>query len=711
MTHASGDSPESLHSSARHRNHKQPPDFPTGVAKSQASFPSNSGHGSRRSSPPASAKAQGISEIRITTIPRQKDTGVSIALAGVSMVLPVSIAAYLLTGATNTMGSEATDWPLSFMALTEADKKLRRPILDRYANYTLLATLLLILGIGLARFAARTVWQTQKMVGRNTNSASSHRENYYLLGGPTSPKIESGSLTGWRLRLSKVQWWLGGDITISGQNWGQRDIWVGGALWSAILAFLSVYETQGDYLHLTKRLGVVAVGQMPLQYVLTLKYLNPVAHILGTSHEELNRWHRLLGRIVYGWMALHAVFYTNFFYWAGTMSTKPFTFVVLMGEIAFFAMCALASSSTLKVRRRSYRLFFLLHVVASMVVPPMVFLHADNAGPVRIHCIISIAILILDIIIRRIFTIKAMCTITTISDNSLVKIVADVGAKARYFSQSPASHVYLNVPIGARDIKAPIMSPKNLQYESIFNPFTVAATDVSSGEITLIARIMNGPLTQRLASLAAPPLTESSTQGPALYKTQVPLCFDGPHGAASRSLRRLVGADIDRVLLVAGGVGASFIVPVYRAILTYKPNTQIEFVWAVREVGETQWAIGGPQLMLDNLKIRIYVTGDDSDALPIGTRTPLIAVSSGSSTGNILQRDSSASENHSMPVYTRTRPNLVKTVDDFFKASPNDRVAIWVCGPEQMAKDLRACVTPWVMDGRHVEWHNEGFGW
>ncbi|KAL5596745.1 hypothetical protein BROUX41_006564 [Berkeleyomyces rouxiae] len=712
MTHSSSDAPEpeALHSSVRHRNLKQLPDDSSAAddISQQSSFPPgthNPGFSLQSdllnlqtvlpwastclssSSPPRTPAASHIA------------TRTSALVLVSSVVSPVSVAMYLLAHAKKMSDSEA-DWPLSFVALTETDKKLRRVILDRYAHYTVLATVLVVVGFGLFRLVLSIAWRAQDRLDGKFPVASGHGEGYHLLDGSSTTKTRRGKLTGWRLMLSKAQWWLGGDAVVYDCNWGQRDLWVTGTLWTILLAFLSVYETQGDYLHFTKRLGVVAVGQMPLQYILTLKYLNPVSFVLGTSHEELNRWHRLLGRIVYSWMALHAIFYTNFFYWAGTLTTKPFVFVVLMGEVAFLAMCALASSSILKIRRRSYRLFFLLHVIGSMVVPPLIFLHAEHTSPVRAYCVVSISVLVLDIVVRRIYTIKAQCTITSVSGNSLAKIVAKTPTRVRHFSQAPASHVYLSIPTAARSSEASIISATHLQYESIFSPFTVTAADTGSSEITLITRIMNGPMTQRLAELASTP------------QVQVPLCFDGPHGAAPKHLKRLVEPDIDRVLLVAGGVGASFTVPVYRAILASKPDAKINFVWVVRDVCETAWAVRGSQPLIDDTKVSIFVTGDNSlGALPADERAPLVNASFDSLPGNVLQRNGDGLVSHRVPIHTRARPNLVKIVDAFFKSGGHGKVAIWVCGPEEMAKDLRTCVTPWVMDGRRVEWHNEGFGW
>ncbi|KKA30988.1 hypothetical protein TD95_002942 [Thielaviopsis punctulata] len=593
-------------------------------------------------------------------------------------------------------------WPLHFSSATPAEKAQRRIALDKYARLTLLASLAPIVVLVLVRVMARARTAAHARNGRAAVPTEDYDES--ASGRPPSPVLKSrrGSVSRRDVSWAKVKWWLGSEVVVAGQNWGQRDLWVVGALWSSVLTVFSVAETQGDYLHVTKRLGVVAVAQMPLQYILALKYLNPIAGLLGSSHEELNRWHRLLGRIVYGCMTLHAVLYFNFFRHAGTLSTKPFTFVVMMGEIAFFAMCTLTGSTMVQIRRQSYRLFFVLHLVGAMVVPPMVFLHADHAMPTRVQALVSIGLFFLDIISRRLTTAKASSALSFIPGTSLVKISAKLpSSKINQFLTNPAAHVYLSLPPAARPSVSPL-SPESLQFESIFNPFTVATVDSDRSEITLIARVMNGPMTRRLADLTR-------------LSSPVPLCIDGPYGAAPKRLHRLIGAHIDRVLLVAGGVGASFILPVYRAIRADEPSAKVDLVWAARAAEETTWAVSEVHSALADESVRIFLTGVDSYPLlqPRATpETPLTATFG--QQGMELQQHEELSEvcrSRFSSVDSRRRPDLYKVVEQVFKAGTEERVAVWVCGPEEMARELRECVTPWVLKGRHVEWHNEGFGW
>ena len=57
------------------------------------------------------------------------------------------------------------------------------------------------------------------------------------------------------------------------------------------------------------------------------------------------------------------------------------------------------------------------------------------------------------------------------------------------------------------------------------------------------------------------------------------------------------------------------------------------------------------------------------------------------------------------------RPDLGKIVDEVFRAGNEERVAVLVCGPARMARELRKHVGKWVGRGREVWFHDESFGW
>jgi hypothetical protein len=57
------------------------------------------------------------------------------------------------------------------------------------------------------------------------------------------------------------------------------------------------------------------------------------------------------------------------------------------------------------------------------------------------------------------------------------------------------------------------------------------------------------------------------------------------------------------------------------------------------------------------------------------------------------------------------RPDFAEIVDGVFKLGNEESVAVIVCGPAGMARDVRSEVGRWVRKGRDVWFHDEGFGW
>lgn len=439
-----------------------------------------------------------------------------------------------------------------------------------------------------------------------------------------------------------------------------------------------------DYLHLTKRFGAIATSQLPVQYLLSLKYLSPFGYFFRSSHERLNRYHRVLGRIIYFLLILHAVFYNVFFIESGIWLKRFFAYVVFAGVVALTLLHALNGTSMAKMREQSYRVFFVVHLTAAFLVPPLIFFHASS---MRIYVSLAIGFLVLDLVARKTITVTAPAIIESIPGTDLLKISASMPSKnILKFKAHPGAHLYLNLPPASRPNPDPL-STGNLLFEFLYNPFTVVSANEESGDLTFVARKRSGPMTTRLAEFAAAGV-------PSTPEGRIPLCIEGPYGAVGKTFPDLVGTGISRILLVAGGVGATFAVPIYHAILADTPSARIQFVWAVHSPGDATWAPAdstGKSLMDDD-QVQLFLTGD-------------MGVSSTRNTaGGDIQLDS-------RPQHNVKRPNFQKIVDDIFKTGTNEKVAVLVCGPVQMGRELRRCLTPWVMKGRDVWWHNENFGW
>ncbi|KAI1371309.1 metalloreductase Fre8 [Hypoxylon crocopeplum] len=562
-------------------------------------------------------------------------------------------------------------WPWQIYTLDAAERQARRQALDRYAAIAQFSALVPIAAVVLYRFG---YWLARRFWSR------SDRGDYSAVPNSPALKQRRRSVAGsWVAALRSVAWWLGDDVVFLGQNWGQRDQIVVGFAWTVWLLFLCVSSTGNDYLHLTKRFGIVGLSQFPLQYLLALKSINPIAFALGSSHEQVNRWHRVLGWIIYFLLFMHACLYLNFYVQEGILAERLVRRVPLLGLSSIIGMSLMNTTALRFIRQYSYRVFFITHLIVAVMLPPAIFFHSRHSG--RPYVVVALLVFLVDLAKRKFDTVTAPATFELIPGTSLIKIVASIPSrKLDRFRKYPGMHVYLSIPAAARRSSS-MAAAAYLLFEFSFNPFTIASVDEESGELTLVARRQRGPMTGALARFAED----------GLASTKIPLSIEGPYGCATQ-FPNLAGPDFDRVLLVAGGVGL---------VVTESPAARVQMVWAVRGAGDATWPVSGTAgSILDDENIQLFLTGN------ILANTGGVASSNNENDG--IELSSSAISDLDRD---RKRPDLRKIVDDVFRQGMEDRVAVLVCGPEEMARELRSYVGTWVKKGRNVWWHNENFAW
>lgn len=423
---------------------------------------------------------------------------------------------------------------------------------------------------------------------------------------------------------------------------------------------------------------------MPLQYLLSLKSLNPIAYVLRSSHDEVNRFHRALGRIIYLLLCIHAVLYVNFFLQKGILLSKlTSSRAVQTGILGILCFNFLGATALKAVRTYSYRIFFITHLVVALVIPPLIWFHARSA---RVFVVEALVVFLIDIISRKLDTVTSEATFEAVPGSSLVKVTTSVPFhKVQRFRKAPGSHIYLQIPGISRLSQDPV-SKEYLVHEFLFNPFTVASVDEENGEISLVARHQSGPTTSTLKQLASEAKSEGSRH--------VSLAIEGPYGAVSY-YPELTSGEYDRVLLVSGGVGATFTVPLYRALVNGSPNIKVQLVWAVGNSSDAVWAKDKDgKLLSDEEGVQLFVTGTKGALDPQDESVELDTITKGQE-----------------PRHSRMRPDLKKIVDDVFKSGQEERVAVLFCGPTRMGHDLRRYVGVWVKKGRVVFWHSESFEW
>jgi NAD(P)H-flavin reductase len=419
-----------------------------------------------------------------------------------------------------------------------------------------------------------------------------------------------------------------------------------------------------------------------------------------------------LGRIIWIILLLHAAFYLNFFVLAGVLSKRLSSPVVIYGIVSFQLINILIITSIAAVRRWSYRVFFVTHLFVVLAIIPLLFFHAP---PIRLYIIEALALFIVDLVIRKLNTITTFTTISAIPETSLLKLTLPIPtSKISQFQSAPGQHVYLSIP----STSIPTTSKTSpYLHEFLFNPFTISSVSTSpSPHITLALRTLTGPTTSALLSLSR------------LTKARPPLNIEGPYGTSRRFPN--FAENFDRVLLIAGGVGATFILPIYRATKEAmvseengKGARNVRMVWSMRDVAEASWALSMASTTSDDNEEETSSSGEESgdeeqkeEAQSEDEDIELFITKSTHAERERAAPESSQVELqtlHSVPRTKRTyaRPDLQKIVDETFAHGVEEKVAILVCGPHGMGKDVREYVGKWVEKGRYVWWHDESFGW
>ncbi|KAF9887648.1 hypothetical protein FE257_009741 [Aspergillus nanangensis] len=566
-------------------------------------------------------------------------------------------------------------WPYHLVKLSKEQKHERRILLDRYGFYAQLSVLIPIVAYqsyALSRWAFLRYVRPRGVYAAVSDSSNRNAHTR------TSSQLATQK---WR----SVLWWLDDEVA---PGWGLRQHWIAGAAWCLWMLFLCIHKTGDDYLHVTKRFGIIAAAQLPLHYMLAMKWrYSPLVFLFNTSHERLNPWHRLSGRLITVFLCLHGAWYMNYYIQTESLH-KLQSREVVIGLLAVALWAILTSASLGIVRRWSYRVFYSLHIAIGVAILPVLFFHVSH---LRLYVIEALCIFLIDRICRKIDTFRGNVTITRIPQTNLLKLqIAVPESKISRFQAAPGQHIYLSIPVNNTQRTKSLSS----LHRFISNPFSVA--DVSGRNVTLVVRARAGPMTRALDALAESPKAHVSIEGPL---------------GGSRRFPNL-GVDFDRVLLVAGGVGGTFAVPIYLDLREQleseaKGLERLGLVWAARSAAEANWAVeleGADELGRDE-NVQFYVTRGSS-------RTRRLNERYGSEDEGALEMDElEVSPGDGIGTGEPGRPDLGQVVDNVFGHGDQERVAVLFCGPSGMARQLRRHVGQWVQRGRDVWWYEERFGW
>lgn len=339
------------------------------------------------------------------------------------------------------------------------------------------------------------------------------------------------------------------------------------------------------------RTGFITIAQLPLIFLLAGRQ-NIVGYLAGMGYERLNWFHRWVSRTLWLTATIHMGFW--FRDWGQydyiTYQLKNDA-LAKRGFAAWIILSFIIISSAAPVRNINYEFFVLQHLITFVGFIVAVWLHAPNE--VKAWVWIPIGLLIFDRVARYAWATYANLSIFHRSLNPKHPIWANrasftplpgnvtrITIENPGISWKPGQHVFLTchsiVPLQC-------------------HPFTIVSLPGDNKMEFLIRAAKGG--TKRLFRYASKNHQIVGSGETLPQNGERTVFIDGPYGM-HRPLRQF-----DSVVLLAGGTGATFIIPCLRDIvMAWKGESQqqnsktrqaatkrIRFVWVIKSRAHLSW--------------------------------------------------------------------------------------------------------------------------
>lgn len=457
---------------------------------------------------------------------------------------------------------------------------------------------------------------------------------------------------------------------------------------------------------LATRSGWMAVALLPFIVVLAAK-ANWVTAVTGVSHEKLQVFHRYLSYAMFVLALVHTFPFIVFHIWKGDMPSKWKSDVVYWtGVVALIFQAYLTAMSCGPIRNRYYEFFKATHYLAALIFILFFFFHCDFRLTSWDYFIATGTLYLSSLLYSHLRTFLAYgmrhtAHLYPLADGThlLVRIPIDPSLVARSaipvdVAWAPGQHVFLRFfGLGWHSVSA--------------HPFTICSLPPPSSspseksfevpELRFVIKPAGG-LTRKLFALAR----EKPGQG-------VRVSLDGPYGGVGRRM-----GEFERVLVVAGGSGAGFTLPVVEEVLRRNAgegvgrsgSTEVKVVVATRDVRTKDWYVGEMRVLLERygrgakempVTVSLHVTGEAAQEAEVGEAQGVV-------------------DNAGQMLCAAGRPDLPRIVREYAKDDYGS-LGITVCGPAGMLYDVRNAAAEVQKDvirgkaAREVYLHSEHFSW
>ncbi|KAL0254269.1 hypothetical protein SLS55_009743 [Diplodia seriata] len=509
------------------------------------------------------------------------------------------------------------------------------------------------------------------------------------------------------------------------------------------------------------RTGWMAVGLLPFVVVLAAK-ANWVTALTGVSHEKLQVFHRWSSYAMFILALIHTFPFLVYHIWIGDMEKKWKTDMVYWtGVVALIFQTYLTVMSFGPIRNRFYEFFKATHFTAALAFILFFFFHCDFRLTSWDYFIATGTLYLSSLAFSHLRTFLAYgphhtAHLTPLPNAHLaITIRLHPGVVAAQavpidFVWRPGQHVFLR-----------FFSSRLSwwRYGVSAHPFTIcslpppletgddgllssdgygknASPQPGETELRFVVKPhARGGLTRALHDLA---LEEAGAGG-----AEVGVALDGPYGgvgvgaaAASSSSPSSRLAAFDNILVVVGGSGAGFSLPVVEEVLrssekkkegmaatTSSGKRAVGVVLATRHGSTGAWYAEEVRTLLRRygyggddddddaveVAVAVHVTGDDDAA---GEEAE---VESARMAGEDKKVRVGGGGEDGVVAWRQGRPQLQKVVEEYAASAEGKTLAVAVCGPAGMLYDVRnavAGVQKGVLSGkgaREVYLHSEHF--
>ncbi|KAK1983493.1 ferric reductase like transmembrane component [Colletotrichum cereale] len=470
------------------------------------------------------------------------------------------------------------------------------------------------------------------------------------------------------------------------------------------------------------RTGWLSIVNIAFLVFLALKN-TPLGYLTAWSYERLNVLHQIAGYVTMALIIVHGATYSSYFIGVGNLARLR-VHEEIYGIVSGFTFLVVVLAGAI-VRFWYYELSYILHVSGFAISMVLVGLHQPELSKNIIYITAAATgIWLLDRAIRLV-RVVAYSFNNTATVHPLPNGGTRITLKKAPYGASSGEHCFLWIP----KIRALEM-----------HPFTIAAMD----PLEFVINSYDGFTRD---------LHEYAVRNPgATLKASV----EGSYGTFPNP------AEYDKVILVAGGSGASFTVGTALNMLkqlTQNSRQSIVFVWMVKEHTRLEWFARHLSTINDALSssVLLYVTrslGSSDSRFTNEDRSGSVTISSEASSpitpatekfdvengilshppkvvtravsdpeksgfesdgpfpASPLQKDGAPAHINTIPInYGRADVAAIirNAIND---ATPDQRVLVMGCGPDSLMTQVRNTTASCIRtSGPAVELHCEQFGW